>query len=528
MSLRAYLLVTFPCLPVVQAVWTLGYLPPVQGVILGFVALLAIKMVVFEPRRASKRFVAGSLAVLGPCAILVGLNFGFGLVQACLRGFPGAAWRNGLILGVTGAFFAISWRFQPFQQLNRAAVRWHAGWTRQRSVNEHAPDLGHRNGRRNGHGHQSPRLRRKVLTVASFAWVGVTFCILLVPYPTHARPAMTGPPGTPDTPRRLGFWTSGVQLDPQHANASTYLSDANLTYCRARGVYFVIGCRFHEPYGDLARRLARCRDHGIEVNVYFCPKTPGDSFANIWTFERLQPEMEAVLQFLHQSGFLGNPVTTLVYDMEGLPDARHFPFYWDDRNITAQLADYYRVQALYRAFNRRVREEYGLGIRVCTDYFQGLDETDGDDDVAFLNGVMDDAPVNWSYMAYRRDNVGQNFLLDHARFLSDGDTVILNAWKFESYFCHGDLACLVEDCRLLLAYPGKTLHLEFWALRNFLPSYGLDGMLQLVAELTDPQRPWPAVTVRNAWWHAPFWDLVAYGTFLLDAYGPVLRVVFRA
>ncbi len=106
-----------------------------------------------------------------------------------------------------------------------------------------------------------------------------------------------------------------------------YISNDTLQMMGEASMYLVYGLKESHNRTTLVDRLTRCKDYGVEIQVSVTPMTEGDHFVNLWTFETLQQEISSVLFFLNASELIGNPVTTLVYDMEGLPDA-HFPFHF--------------------------------------------------------------------------------------------------------------------------------------------------------------------------------------------------------
>jgi hypothetical protein len=108
--------------------------------------------------------------------------------------------------------------------------------------------------------------------------------------------------------------------------------------------------------------------------------------------------------------------------------------------------------------------------------------------------------------------------------LGPGETIILNAWKFEGYICWNELECAIEDARLVLGYP-KPLNLEIWTLYYFLKSYNLSGFHEFMTALTEDQAAWPSIEVENKFPLSSFWDLVLIGVALLDLYGPIFRVI---
>ncbi|MHA1734636.1 MAG: hypothetical protein ACTSU5_22090 [Promethearchaeota archaeon] len=494
--------------PVLYTAFKLHHLAPTGLVIAVFGTLLLARFASFESRTGTRpppKHLKNSLRVVAFICLLLTLNFALGAIMGFAHGNATAVAVNFAVCASILAYFGLVVKLRPFEKLN---ARLHRTWK----------------GRLERRNHEPKFLGRHLFATLVAAWAAFSLAIFAVPYQVSVQGPL--PPGEGLGGRRLGFWTGGSPVDPANNQSSQYFDDDTMDLLGGVGGYLVYGCRQNTVDGDLTSVLNRCRAHGVEVHLYRCPLTPGESYANAWTFQKLMNETEATLVYLLEEGFLGDPVTTVVYDMEGLPGDLHFPFYGFDPGLLSKLREYYAVQEEFRDYNRHLREDYNLSVRICTDYTQKWDALDGDDDLSVLWGVMSSEPVNWSYMAYRRDNLGYNFLTDHFRFLGDGDTIILNSWKFDDYACHADLECLVEECRLVLGFREKRFNLEFWALRNFLPSYGVQGFRELVHALTDDPSSWPEVHVVNQFPCWPFWDLVIVGFSSLDLYGPLFRLAY--
>ncbi len=186
------------------------------------------------------------------------------------------------------------------------------------------------------------------------------------------------------------------------------------------------------------------------------------------------------------------------------------------------------MRDLFVNFNNEVEANYSLNIRICTDINQGFDVKDGDDDVVSLFGLFPYEHAPLSYMVYRRNNLGQNYILDHCRYLNEGDTIILNAWKEEGHLCRENLECAVNDARLVFGYPDKTLHLEIWALWYVLQSFSQDGLDTFIGAISSARSSWPAVNVWNAFPYSFWSDGIFWIMTFMDLYGPVLRVFYSA
>ena len=168
-----------------------------------------------------------------------------------------------------------------------------------------------------------------------------------------------GDPETPVREPRIGIWTYGSPLDASSEGKRAYVDDDTLHLLGERGIYMVYGCNRTEAGPKMAGHLERCRACGIEVHLSVTPTATSIDFVNIWSFEALAKDIEEVLVFLSAEGLLGDPVTTLVYDMEPLVEAR-FPTYGFDRAVVRKLRDYGEVSRAFRRFNGRIRETYGL------------------------------------------------------------------------------------------------------------------------------------------------------------------------
>gem|GEM_PF-2707554 len=341
---------------------------------------------------------------------------------------------------------------------------------------------------------------------------------------------LEGPAGE----HRIGIWTYGKPLDPPDSERAAFaLDDATLRLLAARNVYFVFGVNADHLNDALVGRLTRCREHGIEVHLSVTPTAEGLDFVNIWSFPSLRPEIESVLAFLNDRGFLDGTITTLVYDMEALPQAC-FPTYGLRWEILHGLRRYDEVQCRFREFNGWVTRRYGLRVRICTDIYQALDPLDGDDDLCRLWGLMSDGCAQMSYMAYRRGDFGPDYVRAHSRLLRNGDTVILNAWKERSHACWGDLDCAIADAREVVGFPNKGLHVEIWALWYFLKAYGVDGLRAWVDALAPEPSEWGAMRADGAHPVAePAWpagptatDALILGIRVLDWIAPAFRAVY--
>ena len=158
-----------------------------------------------------------------------------------------------------------------------------------------------------------------------------------------------------------------------------------------------------------------------------------------------------------------------------------------------------------------------------------MDSNDGDDDLVRLYGLMDFKNAKMSYMVYRRNAFGRNEILDHCKILSDGDIIILNAWKYPGYMCWKDIGCAIFDCRLVLGYPNKSFRLEIWELGLFITSFGIEGLKDFVKAICDTDSSeWPLIIIWNDFPYSIYWDAVFFGVIILDVYSPLFRFLFSA
>jgi len=496
---RLFAISTFIILPVAHVTIRLKYIQPVGVIITGFATWLILKFVLFETRTASDRFLNLSLLFLVPASCAIFVNFLAGLfINMAHQNSGGLLFSFCVVIGACVYFPAMIF-LRPLNSLNSRAASFRSG---------------------------SSFLKKNALKIALISWVLISIAILTLPYQTYLR---ASPEKSDESkPARLGFWTGDQFFNEETAGPGRYVSDEMLAKFGASGVYLVYSGMRTDEIGDyMIRDFTRCREHGVEVNVSVSSMGKGDSFVNMWTFENLVDQLEEVLSFLDDNGFLGDPITTLVYDMEP-PVGRFFPLYGRDREVIKKIPEYYRVEKLFHEFNRHVREDYGLDVRICAETFQALDPRDGDDDLVALYGTLSDESAQRSFMIYRRADFAENYVLDSARYLDKNDTIILNSWKFEGYQCWGDLDCAVNEARLAAGYPGKNFNLEVYALCYFLDSYGKDGLFAFIHSVTGDKSAWPEIEVKNQWPRSLLWDLAFIGISTLDIYGPVFRLVFHA
>ncbi|MHA1264979.1 MAG: hypothetical protein ACTSRS_07050 [Candidatus Helarchaeota archaeon] len=492
-ALRLYLLVVIFFFPIFHIWIQLGYLPLLDICVLGFSILLLLRFVVLEPRTGSRKFQQISLILLLPLTCITWFNFSLGLILNVIHGQDGGILFHGIICGSSLCYFAISLWFRPFYALNSWFCSKLRNWNRT-------------------YFHRHPLLSSLI------CWLIISPSLLLTPFTIYQQPA----PTISDT-HHIGIWTTAYYFD---VDSSAHLENTTLELMATNNIYVIITIKQKDIGLELIERLNRCKTFGLEVHLSIAAMNTSYKYVNIWTFETLKPQIETILAFLNNTHLLGNPVSTIVYDMETIPEAFYIIF--TNATIREKLGSYYSILTQFIEFNRHIREDYHLNVRICTDYGQGFDWHDSDDDLIALRGLLHDPVASFSYMAYRRDNLGQNHILDHLKFLTSGDTIILNAWKFEGYLCWNDLACAIEDARLVLGYSEKTIHLEIWTLYYFLKSYGLAGFHSFLNALTNDWTTWPTIQVENAFPSSTFWDVVLYGIALLDSYGPFFRLLNNA
>ncbi len=371
--------------------------------------------------------------------------------------------------------------------------------------------------------------QRRTLRASLIFWLIISINLIAIPYPVYiqentASNVLIRQNKSPET--EFGIWTYGQSLDDNKKGEDEYVDDKTLQMLADAGIYFVYGITETNFDSQFYSRILRCNKSGIEVHLSINPKDW--RYSNIWSFRDLKKEIETVLDMCKEFNLLGSPITTFVYDMETLIDTP-FPLYGFNLDYVSKLKKYYDIQKEFIKFNDFIKTEYNLDVRITSDIFQGVDFQDGDDDLMNLFGLIEDANAEMSYMVYRRNNFGQNEILDHLKFLNDGDIIILNAWKDKGYLCWKDIDCAIRDCRLVLGYPDKTFRLEIWELYHFIESYGIEGLEELVEAICEvDSSDWPLITILNTFPYSFYWDLVFIGIIIIDSYGPLFRIFYNA
>ena len=371
--------------------------------------------------------------------------------------------------------------------------------------------------------------RRRIFRHSFVFWLLISINLILIPYPVYIQKYIASniiirQNKSPET--EFGIWTYGQSLDYNKKGEPEYVDNKTLQMLADAGIYFVYGISETKFDSQFLSRITRCKQFGIEVHLSINPMDW--SYANIWSFRDLKGEIEEILLMCKEYNLLESPITTIVYDMETIIDTP-FPFYGLNLDYISKLEEYYEIQKKFIKFNDFIKTEYNLDVRITSDIFQGIDFQDGDDDLMNLLGLIEDSNAEMSYMVYRRNNFGQNQILDHLKFLNDGDTIILNAWKYRGYLCYGDIDCAIRDSRLVLGYPDKTFRLEIWELSHFLESYGIEGLEELVEAICEvDSSDWPSITVWNTFPYSFYWDVVFIGIIMIDSYGPLFRILYNA
>lgn len=458
-----------------------------------------------EERKDSDKFLKRSIIIFLPLSALVFFNFVFGfIINQFHENLVAASIFLGIIV-LSIPYFIMIYKFHPFERMNSFLTKKRREWFRKKRYSI---------------------IRNDYLVVLVFLWLIISFGIIFIPYPIYHQ---TFKNKTKNPNQSIGIWTYGKPLDNDRKGKTTYISNEALKWLSDNDVYFVyrIGINQLDDLEGLKQRLNRLKDNNIETHVCITPTKSSVQFVNIWSFDLLEVQANQVLTFLDSNGYMGSMITTLVWDMETIPWA-HFPDYNCNFSKIEMLAHYYEIEQEFNNYNEEVRNKYGLDIQICTDYFQELDYADHDEDVMSLYGQMSDPNVSMSYMVYRRDNIGMNHVLDHCKLLSDGDTILLNSWKFEGYHCWGNIECAIDECRVVLGYPEKLLNLEIWCLYYFLKSYSEEGLIFLFNALFNDIDQWQDITCYNKFPYNIYWDLVIYGVSVLDTYGPLFRLFYGA
>ena len=169
--------------------------------------------------------------------------------------------------------------------------------------------------------------KKSIFRHALVFWLIISINLILVPYPVYILGNKTSyiihqPNPSPNT--EFGIWTYGQSLNLENEGDSEFLDNKSLNFLSDAGIYFVYGINEPKVNSVFISNLARCKNHGIEVHLSIGPTDW--SYTNIWSFNSLKDEIKYILNICKEYNLLGNPITTLVYDMETLVDTP-FPFY---------------------------------------------------------------------------------------------------------------------------------------------------------------------------------------------------------
>ncbi|MFX0099099.1 MAG: hypothetical protein ACFFCS_05915 [Candidatus Hodarchaeota archaeon] len=489
-ALRLYIVVLLFLMPSVILLINLGYLQPLNLILMGISSFIIIKFVLFEPRKASRQvtWILAILAVIITALIL--LNFVTSTILNIIHGNLAAV---ALPLGISIAsilyiVFIITGR--RFEVLNAKLIDWKKGWVKRAS---------------------KPRLKQYTLGICLVGWLSLSSILILSPYPVYSQ----DPPDTTEG-QRIGIWVgSGMNLTNETMQK---ISDAN--------IYLVTTIKTLTLGSQLEDWLNQCKSFDIEVHVSMSAIPEGDyKFVNLFTIERLTSDIETIIAWLNSSGFLGVPVTGIVYDMENVAGLNFFD-YITNSTMNSKLSEFYSINEMFKQFNQHVIEDYNLSVQICGDLLQGLDLKDNDDEIVSMFGLLADEKATRSYMIYRKEVLANTYVLDCCRLFNEGDTIILNSWKFEGCVCWQDLDCVIEEARLVLGFPGKSLNLELWRMDNFLDSYGLQGLHDFIDAVTGDPSVWPRIHVQHEFAKSEFSDLLFFSYTLLDLYTPLIKLIF--
>ena len=499
-AIRLYVIIFLLIYPIIYFLFHLKYLSSTGIIILGFSVWLIFKYVLFESRSGSIRF----FQILLVLTFIIALNFFFNLIYHILNGnvifiFLGLSICIGSLL-----YFAFVIVLKPFTKVNSWLTLRKRKWSSKGKF---------------------IKFKNKLFKRIGIIWLLISISLMVIPYPTYVQKfKIFNTIRINKNPKRdFGIWTYGQSLNKDNIGEPEYIHNQTLEMLGKADIYFVYGLNVEKLGSKFVRNIIRCREHGIEVHISVNPLKK--SYTNVWTFEDLRDDIEEVLSFLDSHNLIGKPITTLVYDMEVLPNAK-FPDYGLNINNIKKLNDYEEVQVKFRRFNNYIRENYKLKIRITTDISQGFDFKDGDDDLTVFSGLLSYEKADMAYMVYRRNNLGQNQILDHCKFLNEGDTIILNAWRDVGYLCWKSIDCAIRDARLVLGYPGKSFRLEIWDLSYFLFSFGENGLYSLVDAINEDVSDWSEVIIWNIFPYSFFWDCLFIGYIIIDLYGPIFRAVY--
>jgi hypothetical protein len=499
---RLYIVFFFLILPVIYFIIQLNYISPVGIGILGISFWLILKYVIFESRKSAIRYLKNIIVFTS----IIFCNFALSLNNYILNVKYSQFFLTLSIISCSILYFIFIILIHPFESINSWASLLKENWT----------------GKKRWIFNQNISLK-ETFTL----WLIISLLLITLPYPVYIQKyyvSINRAEINQNPNRKFGIWTYGPSLDEDNIGAPEYLHNETLEILADAGIYFIYGVNKDKIGKDLVKRLNRCKYFGIEVYLTINPLK--DSYTNIWTFESAKDEIIEILDYLKEHDLLGNPITTLDYDMEVIPD-KPFPFYGFDLKNIDTLSKYYEIQEDFERFNKYIRNKYELNIRITTDIYQMFDKKDGDDDLTTFYGLLSYKNADMACMVYRRNDMGQNFILDHCKILHTNTVIILNAWKDNYNQCWKNLDCAIKDARIVLSYPGKSFRIELWELAHFLYSYGENGLIAFLDAIKQDVSKWPEVIIWNTFPYSFFWDAKFISIIWIDIYGPLFKLIFR-
>ncbi len=490
-AIRLYLIVLFLILPSILLSVYLFYIQPGSIIILGLSALIIVRFILFEPRKMRKKSLKFSLLMLVPLTCMIFLNFLLGFLnQLILINLAGIVLPLSICI-ISILYFTIVILKKPFKGLNTRLIAWLEQWSSRGA---------------------RTRIKKHIIPFISLCWLLITTFMLFIPYPFYSQKSPTTIEG-----QRVGIWVgSGTDLPNE---TMQMIADAD--------IYFVTSGRISSLGPNMTAWLNRCKNYDIEVHFSVSTNYTGYyTFVNLWTIEDIITDSFYILDWFNASGFLGNPITTIVYDMEAVLNLAGGEYFYN-REILDKLSEYRVLEQKFKDHNRYIEDHYNLSIQIVGEFVQGFDMPDGDDDITSYYGLLNDDQVTMSYMIYRKDFFEINYVLDSLRLFDEGDTIIINSWKFAGTKCWQDIDCVIEEGRLVLGYPGKKYNLELWRIDNFLDSYGIEGLHEFVEAVTSDPSTWADI---NIWHRSPYselFDIYSFFFSILDLYTPLVKALFN-
>jgi len=325
----------------------------------------------------------------------------------------------------------------------------------------------------------------------------------------------------------IGIWTYGKPFDLENGE-EYYMDNETLQFLSSKNIYFIWGGINRNKLNTyLISNFTNFKNLGIKLHIWISPIEKNLSFFNLWSFENLTNEIKFILSYFDNFSLIGDPITTIVYDMEGIPDA-YFPLYGMNSFILSKIKEYYEVQKKFIEFNQWIHENYNLNIRICTDIYQAYDLIDGDSDLISIWGLFNDyhTYTDYSFMIYRRNNMGLNYILDSLNLIDTNSTIILNSWKEKDHFCWNDLNCALNEAKLVLDYPKKQFNLEIWCLYYFLKSFKISGLIKFINSIFSNDENYLQIEIRNQFPYSFYSDLLLIGIGYLEKFSSLFRLLY--